>query len=160
MELTEKNIKNFWKKVEIKSEDICWEWTACKNKKGYGQFRIDKKIYSSHRISYILANGQIPEDDSFYKTLFVCHSCDNPSCVNPNHLFLGTCKDNSEDKVSKNRQLKGIKHGLHKLTEQEVLEIRFKWGTGFYTQKQLSEEYGVSQMQISFIVNIKQWRHI
>jgi len=142
MELNEKNIKNFWKKVDIKSENECWEWNACKNKHGYGQFKIDKKLYGSHRISWILTNGDIPEDDNYCKTLFVCHSCDNPGCVNPNHLFLGTNKDNMKDMINKNRLINspGIKNGNHKLTEQQVLEIRQKYIPKIYLQQKLAEE--------------------
>jgi len=162
VELTAKDIERFWKKVDIKGEDECWEWMAGKFKSGYGIFRIDKKLYKSHRISWILENGQIPEDNSYFKTLFVCHKCDNKKCVNPHHLFLGTCKENMIDCSKKGRlsDNSGEKHGLHKLTEQEVLEIRFKYGTGLYTQKELAEEYGVAQPHISIIIRNKSWKHI
>jgi len=162
MELTEKNIKNFWKKVDIKSEDECWEWTGCKNNDDYGQININKKTYRSHRISWILHYDDIPKDNSIYGTMLVLHKCDNPGCVNPNHLFLGTNKDNMEDMVTKNRNKipdnSGEKHGRHKLTEREVLEIRFKYSSCLYLQKDLAEEYGIKQ--ISLIVNNKIWKHI
>lgn len=167
VELTDKNIKNFWKKVDKKGEDECWEWVASKNNHGYGQFKINKKPYLSHRISWILSNGQIPQDDSYFKTLHILHSCDNPGCQNPNHLFLGTQKDNMEDMINKNRQSinrqtrnQGEKCGAHKLTEEQVLKIRQKYSTCLYTQKQLADEYGVGQDQISRIVNNKTWKHI
>ncbi len=166
MELSEKNIKNFWEKIDIKGDDDCWEWTAYKNKNGYGTLNINKKTYMSHRISWIIENGEIQKDNS-YHGMCVCHKCDNPGCQNPKHLFLGTHKDNMDDKVNKNRQGKGIdlscpgeKHGMHKLTEQEVLEIRQKYIPRIYTQKQLAEEYGVSQCEISKILNDKIWKHI
>ncbi len=156
VELTAKDIERFWKKVDIKSEDECWEWLGCKDKNGYGQFRVNNKTYKSHRISWILENGDIPEN------YCICHSCDNPLCCNPNHLFLGTHKDNIADRDKKGRQAirNGIKNGNHKKIDQEILEIRQKYLTGLYTQKDLAEEYGVSQTQISFIVNKKQWKHI
>ena len=162
MELTDKNIKNFWKKVDKKGEFECWEWIACKDKNGYGLFGVDKKLYKSHRISWILENGEIPKDDSFNKTLYVLHKCDNPGCVNPNHLFLGTNKDNMIDMVKKGRNYisSGEKNGMSKKIEQEVLEIRQKYLTGLYTQKELSEEYSISRAQIQRIVNNKQWKHI
>ena len=84
----------FWSKVD-KSGD-CWIWTGATNKKGYGQFKIAGKQNASHRVSYILTKGEIGE-------LFVCHTCDNPSCVNPSHLWLGTCKDNHQDRERKKR---------------------------------------------------------
>ncbi len=86
IELTEKDILRFWSKVDVKGNlDECWEWEGTKDKDRYGMFYFNKKQYKTHRISWILKNGQIPEDDSFYKTLCVCHKCDNPSCVNPHH---------------------------------------------------------------------------
>ena len=158
VELTDKNIKNFWKKVDKKGEDECWEWITCKK---YGVFRIDKKLYLAHRISWILHYGEIPEHNS-YHGICVCHKCDNPSCVNPNHLFLGTCKDNIKDCSKKGRlsDNSGEKHWNHKLTEQEILEIRQKYIPYKYTQQQLADEYGVSNQQISDIINNKKWKHI
>ncbi len=160
IELTEKDILRFWSKVDIKSEDECWEWLGCKDKNGYGQFGVDKKIYKSHRISWILANGQIPKDNSGYGTMLICHTCDNTFCQNPNHLFLGTQKDNIDDKVNKYRQVYGEKNGRHKLTEKEVLEIKQKYIPRIYTQKQLAEEYGISRQQIQRIVNNKRWTYL
>ena len=84
----------FYRQID-KSKD-CWEWTGSKSKAGYGLFSYNK-IKLSHRISYYLTYGE------FDKKLFVCHKCDNPSCVNPEHLFLGTAKDNFEDMISKGR---------------------------------------------------------
>jgi len=159
MELTEKNIKNFWKKVDVKGEDECWEWTGAKNRKnGYGNIKINYKKYRSHRISWILANGKIPEK------MCVCHSCDNPGCVNPNHLFLGTHQDNMNDMINKNRNKipdnSGEKSGNHKLTEQEVLEIKSKYKWYVYTYKMLSEEYCVNYRTILDIIHRKTWKHI
>ena len=95
IQLTEQQLDNFWAKVDVRGEDECWEWTGYKDGKGYGQFRIGKKIYSVHRIAYILHYGSITEG------LLVCHTCDNPWCCNFNHLWLGTNEENMKDMANK-----------------------------------------------------------
>ena len=87
----------FWDNVEVKQSDECWIWKASCDKRGYGQFNIAKKMKRSHRIAWKLTFGEIP------KELYVCHKCDNPPCCNPNHLFLGTQKDNIADMLRKGR---------------------------------------------------------
>lgn len=92
----------------------CHEWIGSKSKKGYGYFHHKGKTKKAYRISYELFYGPIPSG------LHVCHICDNPSCVNPEHLFLGTNTDNYQDKIKKNRQYRPPK----KFTQQELLYIR------------------------------------
>lgn len=86
----------FWNKV--KKTDNCWFWTAGTFDDGYGKFKFEKKNRKAHRISWLLTNGDIPEG------MLVCHHCDNPLCVKPSHLFLGTPKDNTQDMIKKGRQ--------------------------------------------------------
>lgn len=90
-------MERFWAKVDRRGPDDCWEWTAGCNRKGYGKFSLDGATRQSHRISWELANGQIPEG------LCVLHRCDNPPCCNPAHLFLGTHADNHADRSLKGR---------------------------------------------------------
>lgn len=107
-------MERFWSKVNKKTNSGCWEWTARKNDDGYGTIKINNKQCYSHRFSWQLFNGFI------LKGLFVLHKCDNPSCVNPDHLFLGTKKDNAKDRDNKGRGLKGrkkpvtIEHGRNR----------------------------------------------
>lgn len=116
--LTEKEIRNFWKKVNKKGENECWTWSGFRNKKGYGQFKVGPAPRMAHRVSWVLHFGEIPED------LLVCHKCDNPPCVNPSHLFLGTEKDNQEDMSRKERSPRGEKQGSSVLKENDVIKIK------------------------------------
>lgn len=95
-------MQRFWNKVE--KTDGCWLWTASKNRQGYGYFRFDGKMMKAHRMAWLLVHGEIPEG------MLVCHTCDNPSCVNPEHLWLGTNQDNQNDMNAKGR------HGFTKRT--------------------------------------------
>lgn len=134
--------------------DGCWEWTGGKNSDGYGHFHIKRKSYRAHRISFELFVGPIPEG------MYVCHSCDNRACVNPSHLFLGTQKDNVQDMYNKSRQsnkrAKGENNGQHKLTEQNIYQIREMIEQG-YSQREIAKRFDVSHQQISDIKSGKIW---
>lgn len=109
----------FWEKVN-KLDTGCWEWLGRKSPKGYGVFKVDNINTPTHRFSYMIHFGDIP------KGTYICHKCDNRSCVNPNHLFLGTQFDNMQDMVRKGRNAdtKGVNNPRAKLSELDVLEIR------------------------------------
>ncbi len=117
--LTEKQIKNFWSKVDIKEGNECWNWLGCKDKDGYGRtgFRINgiKKTFRSNRLAYYLT---YPNNN---KNLVVCHQCNNTSCCNPNHLFLGSLSSNTKDCRDKGRRNK------QKLNWNHVFDIRNKF---------------------------------
>jgi hypothetical protein len=144
-----------WKKINIKSSSECWEYTGCKDRNGYGLFGYNKHQYFSHRIIYELTKGNIPEK------IQVCHSCDNPKCCNPKHLFLGTNQDNADDKVSKRRQsrLSGERHGSHKLTSNQIFKIRMMYKTGKYYYRELGKIFKCSGRHIGDIINNKKWRY-
>lgn len=116
MKITEKIIKRFFSKVTVAAG--CWLWNAAKSKHGYGSFCVLGKTFRAHRISWVIKNGDILDN------LFVLHKCDNPSCVNPEHLFLGTQKDNIIDCVNKGRNARGNVHPKSKLTNEQVLKIK------------------------------------
>lgn len=147
-------IDRFMDKVAV-ADNGCWEWQAYKEKNGYGRFKFDGKMFQSHRWSYQHHVGEIPE------SMFVCHKCDNTCCVNPDHLFLGTHQDNTEDMVLKCRHSRGGSHGAAKLCESDVRAIKSmlsKHGRG--VGDFLARWFGVSLNQISFIKLGKAWRHI
>lgn len=147
---TEQAIAAFWNKVDKSGgDDACWNWIASRQERGYGQMRWQGKLQQASRISYELANGVFPAE------LEVLHSCDNPPCVNPKHLLLGTHRDNMVDRERKGRNVpaRGENHGLHKLSDAQVVEIRQRFANGNVTILSLSLEFHVSKRQIQRIVN-------
>lgn len=147
--------ERFDMKVEIRTGSDCWWWTGNKNLRGYGHFRVNLNTVGAHRFSYERYNGKIPDG------MLVCHKCDNPSCVNPEHLFAGTYKDNMADMYSKNRNntVFGEHVGTSKLTGNKVIEIREMLAAG-QTQSSIAEAFDVSQASISHINTEKKWKHI
>jgi hypothetical protein len=144
--------ERFWAKV--RKTDACWLWTGNHSPSGYGVIRIyGGHRTGAHRASWYIHHGAIPDG------LFVCHRCDNPACVNPAHLFLGTCADNVADKVAKGRQRKGT--GIHtcKLSEQQVREIRTRVLNG-EPKRALAREYGVHGRLVGLISDGAIWKHL
>ena len=151
-QLTAKNVANFRKKF-TKSEG-CWIWHASKDRKGYGLFGASGMALQAHRISWTLAFGSIPIG------LHILHRCDNPSCVNPDHLFPGTNAENAVDKSRKGRSMRGERCAFAKLTEAKVIEIRAKYDAGEMNQTELATEYGMAANSINGVVNRRVWKHI
>lgn len=147
----------FWPKVDRCAPEDCWEWQASLTPKGYGQIARGRgrSPAAAHRVAWELTNGPIPGGQ------VLCHKCDNTKCCNPNHLFIGTQKDNMADaarkgRISRAHQLKGEDHNQAKLTEDDVRAIR----ASDKSQKELAREYGVAKGTISFIVNRQTWKHV
>lgn len=136
----------------------CWRWLGGVVG-GYGEFWLDGRMQKAHRVSWLIFRGDIPFHESPHG-LCVCHSCDTPLCVNPEHLFLGTNKENAEDREKKGRTFvpRGDKHGRRKLTAQTVQEVRKAYATGRYSQTELARIHRVSQSCISSLVRGETWR--
>lgn len=162
--------QRFWSKVDRSGD--CWIWLAGKDRKGYGKFSVGNSrdedgnrrnsMVSAHRYAYEMVHGSIPHHEGFHG-MCVLHRCDNPSCVNPDHLFLGTNEDNVHDMDMKNRRVnaqpKGSMHGMAILDELRVSEIVAKRNSGI-TGASVAKEYGVSQATVSAIMKGRLWRHL
>lgn len=152
--------ERFWPKVSIAGADECWEWQAARDDFGYGRF--GRRSLRAHRMSYAMAHGEIPDG------LCVLHRCDNPPCVNPAHLFLGTRQDNAADMNKKRRHWvysgkvvvpRGERHPKTTLTTRQVKAIRRRYANG-ETQVALAAKFGVTQQSVSDIVRRRVWTHV
>jgi hypothetical protein len=148
--------ERFWSKVDKSGE--CWVWTSATNARGYGAFASATGTLA-HRYSYEIAHGV-----GSAAGRLVCHSCDNPPCVNPAHLFLGTHQENFDDMATKGRAaptpgLRGSHHPQARLSESDVLSIRARIDMGDSTRT-VAGEFGVSQSTVHLIAIRRTWRHI
>lgn len=142
----------FWSKVDRSDLHGCHPWTAFLDKKGYGRFTHNRKTYSAARLAYQLHYGVDPGDKH------VCHTCDYPRCCNPAHLWLGTNRENIDDRVAKGRSAdsSGEKSGNAKMTYATVAEMRRLRSEG-WPQKDLAERYGIARSRVSEICAGKVW---
>lgn len=149
--------QRFWRKVDKGAHPKgCWEWRAARNPKGYGNFSLEgRRSINAHRFAYELSEGCSPGE------LCVCHYCDNPSCVNPAHLFLGTVQDNMQDMIQKGRNnpIHGEGHPSAKLNDSKVIEVRRLYAAG-RSVRSLAKEYGLSWKAIGRIVKGTAWKHL
>lgn len=154
--ITEQIEARFWSYVDIRGMDECWPWKRARSKKNYGRFAIKYRVVNAQRVAYVLANG--PFDES----LFILHSCDNPCCQNPNHLRVGTNKENHEEKMAKGRQgaAHGERSGRAKLKTNQVLEMRKIFAAGGVTKAQIAKMFSIAAITVSNIINRKRWSHI
>jgi DNA-binding CsgD family transcriptional regulator len=138
--------------TKVEKTDSCWIWKASKHRDGYGIFNAGKEPGSvmAHRFSFERHHGPIPDSQC------VCHHCDNPSCVNPAHLFLGSHKENMDDRDAKGRVAAGEASGVAKITESQVMEIR----GDSRTTREIAKNYGISHSHVSNIKRHGSWAHV
>jgi hypothetical protein len=129
----------------------CWRWSRALDPQGYGTIRVARRNMAAHRAAWIAWRGPVPEG------LCVLHRCDNPPCVNPDHLFLGTRGDNSRDMVAKGRSAFGERQGHSRLTAADVAEIRRLVAAGELTQREIGARYGVRDTAVCRIASGKRW---
>lgn len=140
----------FWSKVDRGCRDECWEWTAYRRPSGYGRISVEGESRQASRIAYALEVGA-PGDK------YVLHTCDNKSCVNPSHLYLGDHSDNMQDMADRTRDFKGENCPAVTLTASDVEEIRDRLDSE--SQYDIAEDYGVTQAAISRIACGETWSH-
>ena len=150
----------FFSRVQKSSK--CWLWTGAKTGEGYGSFSIGGRDIGAHVYSYGMHVGPITG-------LWVLHKCDTPACVRPDHLFLGTPRDNTQDAIQKTRFVpfdvgddrpRGVGHGMVKLTEDDILTIRREYKRGSTTLTHLAKRFNITVANVSLIVNRVTWKHL
>lgn len=146
--------ERFHEKYEINEKTWCWEWTGALDKRGYGVLNVEQKAVKAHRFSLLLAGIDVDG-------LLVCHKCDNPRCVNPDHLYAGTAKQNSRDAVSRGRTYRGERRWNSRLSEDEVKVIReiYSRHVGKGIAGFLGRWFAVSKSNIYSAVH-KSWKHV
>ncbi len=151
-------VDRFWVRVDKSSG--CWLWTGSVDKWGYGSIscrglfgEAGPRTTGAHRVAYWLALGL------FDLSLFVCHRCDTPACVNPAHLFLGTAKDNAADRNRKDRTARGERSAQARLTAANVETIRERSESGV-SNKSLAAEFGICRQHVSAIIKNQRWKHV
>jgi len=146
--------ERFLEKVCPDVNSGCWLWSGFLGRGGYGQFRASDKTQPAHRFSYEFYNGLSIGD----KSMCVCHKCDTPSCVNPNHLFLGSFQENMDDMKRKGRNRVGSDHASAKLDDDGVVRLRALIKDGV-PQRQIAKILGVSQSAVSHINTGRNRKH-
>lgn len=153
---TDKDLVRFWDKVDIRGGDDCWEWTAALHEAGYGLMGLGPagRVVRAPRFAYTQVFGAIPEGQH------VCHRCDNPKCVNPNHLFLGTHTENMRDMVAKGRMPRGRAHYATKISDETVIKMREEYDKGGVNAYHIAAKYGTSPRHALRIVRRERRQHI
>ena len=156
----QERINKFWSRVKITGLLDCWLWQGTRMPFGYGLTGgLNGVTTTAHRVAWAIVYGTVPEG------MFVLHKCDNPPCVNPNHLYAGTQKDNARDAIERGRFTYavspcGIDHPGAKLTEADVIQIRRLAEQGCYSQKSIGGWFGISATMVCYIKLRRKWAHI
>ena len=158
---TPRDAARFWSKVQCGAPDECWTWIGPHDRQGYGKLSIGGRKgrnWPAHRLAWTMARGAIPA------AMCVCHRCDNPPCVNPAHLFLGTKADNTRDCVRKGRNkypvMRGEQNPHARFTEREVQLVRLLCGRIGLSHGEVAGRYGVTRQAVSRIVAGEVWRRV
>ena len=156
-----KILERFWRLVDVSGD--CWMWTGARGARGHGKFSVPRQgqvgrkrwvLVYAHRAALMISGVNVPDDK------LVCHRCNNPSCVRPDHLYVGTAMDNTNDRVLFGRNLVGELNHKAKLSAADVVEIRRKY-TGKYGElARIGREYGVCGQRVGLIVRGLTWKHI
>ena len=168
-EINQKDIERFITKIPVTDNDsICWEWSINPNTKkarkhaDYGVFTLKQNNIVPSRMMWMLTYGEIPDG------MLICHKCDNPPCINPFHLFIGSYADNTKDMVMKGRKStivypdrlpRGINHKNAKLNDVDILQIRTMSSKGV-SYKDIKAQFNIGKSNISSIINRKTWTHL
>jgi HNH endonuclease len=154
---------HFWRRVAIGAAPVCWDFKGFRDKNGYGYFSGSGRTGRAHRLAWELVYGPIPSG------MLVCHACDNPTCCNPGHLWLGTQQDNARDRERKGRggarkvdprtRLRGEAHGRSRLTDIEVVELRrlHRLGVG---PKELARRFAMPLRRVTHVIYYDEWKHV
>lgn len=155
MNLSDVPAEAFWQRVEKSNDpDSCWLWLGVRGQSGHGRMSINGEMRYAHRIAFLLCHGSLPPA--------VCHTCDNPPCCNPKHLWAGTIALNNKDRAAKGRSASrvGEENTSVRISEKDVTAIRADYATGKTTQTEIAERYGLSFQHVSDIVGGKNWSHL
>ena len=144
--------ERFWKNVKRGATDECWPWVGSKDTKGYGHITIKGRLRIATRVAYFIDTGEWPSKH-------VLHRCDNPACVNPSHLFLGTHSDNMKDMAAKGRVPRGENHQYAKLTESSVVEMRKRASNGG-SRASIASSFNLSLNHCGKVLRRLLWKHI
>ncbi len=152
---TPNQLSRFWKKISKDGENGCWKWLNAKDKDGYGKITIQATDMRAHRLSWIIHRGHIP------KNALVLHTCDNPECTNPEHLYDGNNTNNMRDREARNRiqHRKGEDCNFSTLTSELIIKIRAMRSAGS-KQLEIANLFGISRPHVSAICSRRVWKHI
>lgn len=154
IDISGNSVDRFWGKVS-KFGGECWNWTAATRSTGYGCMKLDGRLISAHRFSFVLHFGEVPEG------LIVCHRCDNRLCVRPDHLFAGTPHANVSDMDGKGRRgvARGESQGNAKLSEADIYQFFVLRESG-YSNRKIAAMFGVDSSTVNCVFTGRSWRHV